>query len=67
MSLLFFILQGSVVQKLNHGPSSKGGSPCITYSLSYHPSKVCMLTVGSYGPVRVWVGPENDEEDNESS
>lgn len=43
--------------------SGEGGG--VVYSISYHPRHPCLLSVGAQGPVKVWKGPEwnNDEEE----
>ena len=42
---------------LQHTPKAKSeaaGRECVVYSLAYHHKEACLLTVGSFGPVRVW-------------
>ena len=51
--IIVCLLQSTVVQTLQQ-LDGRGRSSCVVYSLSYHPSKPCLLTVGSQGPVRVW-------------
>ena len=65
------LLQGQFVHTLHHatptkdGASLPGDKPPIIYSLSWHPTKPCLLTAGSRGPVRVWKPPGWKEEEDE--
>ena len=67
--MLLCLLQGTVVQTLKQlggeGGGGGGRTSCVVYSLSYHPSKPCLLTVGSHGPVRVWKNEASMEEEEE--
>ena len=68
------ILQGNQVHQLQHfghkEKSSKkiasGEGGAVVYSLSYHPRHPCLLSVGAQGPVKVWKGPEWNNEDEET-
>ena len=51
---------------LHHSKTSSGGKLCVVYSLAYHVKQPCLLTAGSYGPVKVWkVSGWQDEEESE--
>lgn len=39
----------------------------MVYSLMHHPKESCLLTAGSYGPVRVWKKSGWDAEDEENT
>lgn len=57
------LVEATVTQTLEQTtPSSSKGRPCVIYSLSYHPSKICLLSAGSYGPVNVWKASDDENE-----
>ena len=72
----FYLLssQGNKVHQLQHfnhkEKSSKkiasGEGGAVVYSLSYHPRHPCLLSAGAQGSVKVWKGPEWNNEDEET-
>ena len=67
--------KGNLVHTLDHvsgkscgeggaGQKAETRRPCVVYSLAYHHKETCLLTAGSYGPVKVWKGQEWSQEDD---
>ena len=50
-------LQGTMIHSLPHSKPDAGGRACVVYSLCYHHKEPCLLTAGSFGPVKVWKSP----------
>jgi len=55
-SLSLVLTLGHVTGKLHGGGGGGSGRSCVVYSLAYHHKETCLLTAGSFGPVKAWKG-----------
>ena len=71
--IIIYILppQGTMVHSMLHSLRARpeeGGRDCVVYSLCHHQKEACLLTAGSFGPVKVWRSAdwrEGEEEEEE--
>eukprot|EP00731_Ephydatia_muelleri_P018378 Em0011g418a len=58
------LVESSRTFSVNHSRPGAQNKECVVYSLAYHPKEPCLLSAGSWGPVKVWKNsawtPEED-------